>query len=159
MTKNDFLNFKKQLKKLIDKAEDEALEEGVNITSVEFQEVLAMIENKLLKKYNMTKAEFNELSQEIENTENEVGQDIATLASAHTLLSKTKKSQDKIYQDIEKVKQEINTVKQKQLTEQDVSKLIPEAPKIKDYTKDIDRIEKTKLELMSGLTPLKFQNR
>jgi len=48
MTKKEFLDLKRRIDKLLQKAEDEALKEGVDITSEEFQRIFRELKRKLL---------------------------------------------------------------------------------------------------------------
>ena len=50
MTKTQFQQLKKQLEKLLQKAEDEALEEGIDVSSSEFEEVILLLKKKVLHK-------------------------------------------------------------------------------------------------------------
>jgi len=56
-----FNSLKKQIEKLLNKAEDEALEEGVDITSSKFQSLLEEIKVKLLKSKGVTLEEYEEM--------------------------------------------------------------------------------------------------
>ena len=65
MTKSELLKLKKQIDKILQKAEDDAIEEGIIITSPEFQEVLLRLKTKLLEDRGLTIEDYQTGMQEI----------------------------------------------------------------------------------------------
>ena len=60
-----FKLLQKQIERIISKAENEALEEGVDITSPEFQELLLKLKRKLLEARGITLVEYEQLEEEL----------------------------------------------------------------------------------------------
>jgi len=63
---NNFITLKRQIEKLLQKAEDEALENGVNITSTKFQSVFRELKRKILAERGISLEEYERLEEEIE---------------------------------------------------------------------------------------------
>ena len=63
--KSQFKLLQKQIERIISKAENEALEEGVDITSPEFQELLLKLKRKLLEARGITLVEYKQLEEEL----------------------------------------------------------------------------------------------
>ena len=60
----DLLAKKKAILKLLNKAEDQALDKGFDITSDKFQEIMEIAKKKLLEANNLTSEEFNEIGKD-----------------------------------------------------------------------------------------------
>lgn len=58
------IELKKKINKLLNKAEDQALDAGFDITSDRFEEIMEMAKNKLLEANGLTHAEFNAIGKE-----------------------------------------------------------------------------------------------
>ena len=71
MTKTEFKNLKRQLNKVIQKLEDEALEEGENITSSEFQSVVGEVKARFLAERGIALVEYERMEAEIETAKTE----------------------------------------------------------------------------------------
>jgi len=69
MTKKEFKNLKRQIDALLKKAEEEAIAEGVNISSSEFQYVLRELKRKLLEARGIGLEEYEALEEEYEKEE------------------------------------------------------------------------------------------
>lgn len=83
MTKSEFKRLKKQLDKIIQKAEDEALSDGVNISSPQFQDILKRLKEGLLERsgftlldYEMAELEFEAEEKRIKEQEKEEQKDL-----------------------------------------------------------------------------------
>jgi len=66
MTQQQFLQLKKQIDRLLEKAEDEAIEKGVNIASPEFQNLLREVKRKLLEARGISLEEYERIEGELE---------------------------------------------------------------------------------------------
>ena len=64
----EFPKLKRQIDKLLEEAENDALKKGVNITSPEFQNLLKEIKKKLLLPYELTLEEYEQYEKELETT-------------------------------------------------------------------------------------------
>ncbi len=71
MSKNEILKLKKQIDKILQKAEEQALEEGIIITSLEFQDVLLKLKTKLLEDRGISLEEYKTTMQEINTAKKE----------------------------------------------------------------------------------------
>ena len=60
----DLLAKKKAINKLLNRAEDQALDKGFDITSDKFQEIMEIAKKKLLEANNLTSEEFNEIGKD-----------------------------------------------------------------------------------------------
>ena len=65
----NFKDLKRQIDKLLRKAEDEALNEGVDITSNEFQLLIRELKRKILAEKGINLEEYDRLENELENEE------------------------------------------------------------------------------------------
>jgi len=74
MTKNEIVKLKKKIEALLEKAQKEALDNGINITSKKFDVLLSKIKEGILKEYGLTLEEYenalNEIRESKENKEN-----------------------------------------------------------------------------------------
>ena len=149
MKLKEFKNLKRQIEKLLKKAEDEAVEEGINITSSKFQDILVDAKKGILSKQGLTIEQYNELETRIEEAEEEDGQDVSILTNARVLLMKTKgvigevdskiKKIDNVEKATNDLSQKIKEVERKQLREEDVKQLIP---KVKGYDREIEHLSR-----------------
>ena len=64
MTKQEFQQLKQQIDKIIHKAEDEAFEKGINISSAEFQNLLRTLKGKLLEARGISLEEYERIEEE-----------------------------------------------------------------------------------------------
>jgi len=64
----EFPKLKRQIDKLLEEAENDALKKGINITSPEFQNLLKEIKKKLLLPYELTLEEYEQYEKELETT-------------------------------------------------------------------------------------------
>jgi len=62
-TKN-LAELKRAINKLLNRAEDQALDKGFDITSDKFQEIMEIAKKKLLEANNLTSEEFNEIGKD-----------------------------------------------------------------------------------------------
>jgi len=69
----DLLAKKKAILKLLNKAEDQSLDKGIDITSDKFQEIMEIAKKKLLETNNLTSEEFNAIGKD--NKEEEIKQE------------------------------------------------------------------------------------
>jgi len=60
----DLLAKKRAINKLLNRAEDQALDKGFDITSDKFQEIMEIAKKKLLEANNLTSEEFNEIGKD-----------------------------------------------------------------------------------------------
>lgn len=152
MSKEQYLKLKKTLEMLSQKAEEEALAGGIDITADEFQNILDSIKERILANKGITEEEYDIMQAKIEEAENNVGKDVGTLIDAQVLLLKVKKAQEKIdneqekiYNEIENIntnlknyiEEQIQFIRSSQLEEDDVKRMIPKLPEIKSYDNDI----------------------
>jgi len=75
MTKKEFLTLKRQIEKLLKKAEDEALEEGVDITSNKFQLLFRELKRKILTGKGIDLKEYEAMEEEIESKKENINDD------------------------------------------------------------------------------------
>ena len=158
MNKKEF----QKIEKLLEKAEDEALNEGVDITSAKFQSLLEEIKTKILREKGITLEEYKEMESEIDidNEKADINSgELMKLAERIEKDSKIKKEKSKEEKDkfdrnikrlqeehfveIDKLAQELNrkikATEEKQLKEGDIKQLIP---KVKYYDKEIQHLSK-----------------
>ena len=162
MTLKEFRILKHRIDKQIEKAENEALEEGIDITSEKFQSFLDEIKVKLLAGRGMSLNEYKKMESEIdiENERVDISSgELMKLAERIEKDSKVKKEKskeekEKFDRNIEKLQEEhfveinklaqesdrkIKKVEEKQLKEEDIKQLIP---KVKYYDKEIQQLSK-----------------
>ena len=153
MTLQQYKNLKKLIDKMLQKAENEALEEGIDLTSPEFEEIVLLLKKKILANKGLTLEQYEDLQKNVEEAEEIGKEEIGTEGVSLRLLAvNLKKDQRKLAEDIKtfdgkhkeisKLKEIVSQVQENQLGEDDIKKLIPKIPKIKDYGKDIKKLEK-----------------
>ncbi len=141
MTKTELLKLKKKIDAILNKATEEALSEGVNITSTEFEEVLLQLKTKLLEERGITLEEYTQAMTEINEEKRQTKKAKETKDSE--LISKISMVKG------EKGEDGYTPIKGKDyFTEQEINKIKKEITPIKgkDYydgkTPDISHLEK-----------------
>jgi len=71
MNKKQFIDLKRRIDKLLQKAEDEALAEGVDITSIKLQEVFRELKGKILAENGIGLEEYETMEKSISKTDND----------------------------------------------------------------------------------------
>jgi len=104
MTKQEFLRLKRRIDKLLQKAEDEALEDGVDITSKEFQSVFRELKRKILKARGISLEDYERAEQEYEESKEKRNKIEILGAERVEKLSQTRKKE--IQEKIEEIKRD-----------------------------------------------------
>ena len=126
----DLLAKKKAILKLLNKAEDQSLDKGIDITSDKFQEIMEIAKKKLLETNNLTSEEFNAIGKD--NKEEEIKQE--------------REDHSKEIEELNKTNQEIKDIsKEQQEKQEDFNKEI--TLKNKEHEEDIDLLADATNEL------------
>jgi len=111
----NFKALKKQIDKLLKKAEDEALEQGVDITSAKFQSVFRELKRKILAEKGISLEEYEKLEEETYSV-GKIGDAFKDIAGV--IEEQTKKEKEKSQQNIKELQEEfsdkIDTLKEEQ---------------------------------------------
>jgi len=135
----NFQRFKKQLEKWLKKAEEEAIEAGVDITSPEFLALLLELKKKILATKGLTLEEFERLEKEEEERKELEKEDISTKLKVIKLSKNLTETEKEVKKLSEQFREELDKIKKSQLTAEDVRKMMPE---IKDYSSEIREIKR-----------------
>jgi len=130
MTKAQYQRLKKLIKLANKEVENEALEEGVDITSVEFEQVLLKVKQVVIEKAGFKLEEYeNEEKEPAKQEKEEFNKKLISLEKNLKEFIGKKIN----WEDIEN--------KPKIPTEEDFKKLVPKIPEQKDYIPEIKRVE------------------
>jgi len=151
MTITQFKKIKSQIDKVLAKAEDEALAEGMLITDPNFQELILKVKSRLLEDFALTLEEYDKLEEELETTRELEEDEVIKLGERTKEFSEARKKEfkektDEIMTDFgnelqilsNKLGQEIESTKKSALTRKDIlNTILPLIPKIPEHG-DID---------------------
>ena len=151
MSTPEFRKLKNRIEKMLDEAENEALKGGANIASVDFQNVLNKLKEKLLEEHGLTVLDYEMLELQLESSETkkevdeneviEMGERVKTASDARKAEFKQKNEElaTNFKRDIEEAstvfQSDLAEERKKRLSSEDIIKivkpLIPKIPKVK----------------------------
>src|SRR3990167_5305005 len=163
ISKQQYLKLKKLLNQLIKQAEKEALEEGIDITSQEFEELVLALKIKILEEKGFTLTDYQEAGKLVKETKIKESQRPSVLipreqveemlsefrAELEALTEKLRVEEDKT---ISYKKVEEHHKKAPHLSEKEIRKITKsEIPKIpEDISDKVNELEQDKLEIQKN---------